>query len=475
MSKRICILLCAVLLALSLTGCGSRVTGVGKEKTRYDIVGAEEAIDANLRYFLGITDYEGNTRSEYGDMDNRTPTSEAEKHAAEKLYYHYTGKEENPNYTAESERWQSVPEQKKYKNLEVTPLEDTGFSVEINTSTRQSQNLEIRYTGGTPHEKQVIIGTGYDAAYGSVTDAYKGQKSTGALENGTGVAALMTLIDYCEKEQPAFDFDLVFVFFGCSAYNGYGAEKYAQKMSGAARLSTLLMVNLHRFGGDRTYLYADEVKTAHETFLRETADENGLSVYSLPVNIPLIDGIYREDIYYAHYGMLGNHAAFLDAGIPTAYLFDGYYGGFNLSDLERKKAVNLGGTAEDTYPALLQACPAYKTHAADALSLLLKAFTREGFASAAATARENTKDFTFWANPFWANMIVIFSVVALSIVLIVLVKYFEKKYPYRPKMRKLKVAVFGMDYEDKSAADIFIDVKRPQDPFSNDDDPFGGH
>ena len=471
MKKRVGILLCVALLFLSLAGCNGRVTGVGKEKAAYAISGAEDKIDANLQYFLGITN-----DAEYGDMGNRTPTSEAELHAANKLYHHFTGEEVDPDFIPDNpldERWVTV---RSYDYLEVKKQE---FSVSIADSKRTSQNIEIRYTGNTAHEKhdkQVIIGTGYDASYGSVTESYLWQKSTGALENGTGVAALMTLIDWCEDTRPQFDFDLVFVFFGCSAYNGFGAEQYVEKMSGAARLNTLLMVNLHRFGGDRTYLYADEVETAHERFLRSVADDKGLSVYTLPENMPLIDGIYREDIYYAHYGMLGNHAAFLDAGIPSAYLFDGYYGGFNLSDLERKGQKNLGGTVDDTYPALIKASPAYKTHAADALSLLINAFTTEGFAAAATTARESTKDFTFWANPFWANMIVIFAVVALSILLIVLVKHFEKKYPYKPTVRKLKVAVFGMDYEEKSDADIFIDIKRPQDPFGNDENnPFNGY
>ncbi|MDE7395575.1 MAG: hypothetical protein K2M95_05620, partial [Clostridiales bacterium] len=60
MKKKICIILCAALLALTLVGCGSHVTGEGKEKAPASIENAEEKIDANLRYFLGITDYLGN-------------------------------------------------------------------------------------------------------------------------------------------------------------------------------------------------------------------------------------------------------------------------------------------------------------------------------------------------------------------------------------------------------------------------------
>lgn len=461
MKKKIFVSLLAVLLTFTLFGCGSDVTGKGVQKAPPAIENAEEKIDANLRYFLGITEEEA-----YGNMGNRTPTSEAEQHAARKLYHHFTGKEENPNYDPDvsdsGEEWIAGRE---YRNILVTDLEDTMFTVSVDDTTRKSYNVEIRYTGGAEHDKQVIIGAGYDTAYGKISTEYTKQASTGALENGTGVAALMTLIDWCEETQPVFDFDLVFVFFGCSAYSSRGATEYANAMEPSERLNTLLMVNLHRLGGDRTYLYTDEVKTEHESFLRSVAHEKGLSIYTLPDSLPLIDGVYREGVYYAHFGMLGDHAVFQEWNIPSAYVFDGYYGGFNLSDLERKGEENLGGTKNDTYPELVKKRPSYKAHAADALSLLIGAFGKEGFVAAMTGTRTSTKDYTFWTNPFWANMIVIFIAVALIILLIILVKYFEKKYPYVPTVRKLKIAVFGMEYEDKDAADIFVDVKRPKNPF----------
>ena len=62
-------------------------------------------------------------------------------------------------------------------------------------------------------------------------------------------------------------------------------------------------------------------------------------------------------------------------------------------------------------------------------------------------------------------MIVLFIVIALCILLIVLVKHFEKKYPFVPIVRKMKIAVFGMEYENKTDGDIFVDIKRPKNPF----------
>ncbi len=448
------------LLAAFLFGCAGTPTASGKTP-QYIAENLESEIDANLQTFLGVSE-----SVPHGNMGNRTPTSEAEHHAAQKLYRHFTGQRENPDYdfsTGTGEQWIAGTQ---YDHIEVTPLEDTKFEVTTDDEEqRTSYNVEVRYTGGTPHEKQVIVGAGYDTAYGKLADEFHGQLSTGALENGVAVATLMTMIDYCEKEQPVFDFDLTFVFFGCSAYNSLGARNYVKSMEPSKRLNTLLMINLYRLGGDRTYLYADEVPTAHEDFLRGVAEDKGISVYTLPSNMPIIDGTYRTDVGYVHYGMLGDHTMFVSNNIPSAVLQDGYYGGFNFSDVECKGKSNLGATKEDTYQNLVEKRPQYKQHAASALSLVLHAVQTEGFADAATRSRTSTKDFTGWTNPFWANMTVIFVIVALAIVLIVVVKLLEKKHPYEPKMRKLKIAVFGMDYEDKEDGDIYIDVKPRKNPF----------
>lgn len=448
------------LLAAFLFGCGGTPTASGKTP-QHVAENLEAEIDANLQTFLGISE-----SVPHGNMGNRTPTSEAEHHAAQKLYRHFTGQRENPDYDFSSGTGEQWIDGKRYEHISVTPLEDTRFEVTTDDDEkRTSYNVEVRYTGGAAHEKQVIVGAGYDTPYGKLADEFYGQLSTGALENGVAVATLMTMIDYCEETQPVLDFDLVFVFFGCSSYNSLGARRYLQSMEPSERLGTLLMVNLYRFGGDRTYLYADEVSTAHEDFLRGVAGDKGINVYSLPSDMPLIDGTYRTDVSYAHYGMLGDHTVFVENDIPSAVLLDGYYGGFNLSDLECKGKDNIGATKDDTYQNLVRMRPLYKQHAASALSLVMHAVQTEGFVAAATRSRTDTKDFTGWTNPFWANMSVIFAIVALSIVLIVVVKLLEKKYPYVPKMRKLKIAVFGMEYENKEDGDVFIDVKSPKNPF----------
>ena len=66
------------------------------------------------------------------------------------------------------------------------------------------------------------------------------------------------------------------------------------------------------------------------------------------------------------------------------------------------------------------------------------------------------------------------SLVAL-VLIVVFVRRYESKHRETPEIkRNVKVAVFGMDYEDPNENDVFVDIRprgKPVDPF--DIDPFG--
>ncbi len=451
-----CVIISMLLFAACLLcGCGGSVTG-GEGRDVPAPVQSEQ-IDVNLRAFLGIT--ESNID---GDRGDRTPSSESENYTAKWLVEHFADK------TA-------------YPALTVTPLKESPDQTEdktrcfitYNEVARPSYNVEIRLANpgnGIGNDfRQVIIGTGYGNLYGNPAEGFEHQSSTGAMQSGTGAATLMSIIDYCSRNAETLfsqiDFDLVFVFFGSSGYNSLGAETYLKYMEPSERLGTLLMYNIGKMGGERLYLYSGEVQTDQERFLRDTASDWGLRYYTLPDNMPIIDGLYLDGVYYSHFAMLGDHAPFLEQDIPVASVFSGYYGGFNLSDLEGKKGANLGNTANDTYYNLTQKRAAYAAQGSDVATLLLAALLREDFADVMQQTRKTVSDYSFWTNPFWAYMIVIFAIVAFSVVLIVLVKYFEKKYPYLPPVRRMKIAVFGMEYETKTEGDIFVDIKRPKNPF----------
>ena len=72
MKKHTTILIALLLCVTVLCGCGSVATG-GGQKGEAPVTA--ETVDANLRYFLGITDAEGNEKAALGDMGDRTPTN----------------------------------------------------------------------------------------------------------------------------------------------------------------------------------------------------------------------------------------------------------------------------------------------------------------------------------------------------------------------------------------------------------------
>lgn len=450
MKKFAAVFITLLFAACFLFGCGGKPTGNGSQQNSQSPVSAD-AIDANLKYFLGLTDAAGATVTEYGDMGDRTPTSESERNAAQKLFAHFSDKEI-------------------YSNIEVTELTDTTFSVKSGAETRTSQNVEIRFSNPQKEGNgQVIIGTAYDNPYGKYDSVYGGEPSTGAF-TATGVATVMSVIDWvnanAETVRSQCDFDIVFVFFGCGSYNSMGATAYINDtMTDEQRKETLLMFNVDSLGGERTYLYADEVKTEHESFLRKVANNENLAFYSLPSNMPIIDGMYRNGVYYTHFAMLADSTSFVEWDIPSARIFSGYYGGFNLSDLEKKGKANLCGTSRDTYFNLKNEREAFAKQGRDAAALILSAVRADGFKEAAAASKSNVRNFAGWTNPLWAYIAVLFLAVAFGVTLVILVKHFEKKYPFKPIVKRMKIAVFGMDYETQTDEDVFVDIKRPRGPF----------
>ncbi len=439
MKKIVFAITALILSAFMLWGCSGEPTVSNRNVVlpSYAVEITSESIDDNLREFLGIN------LSADGIRGNRTPSSESEKAAAEWLYNRYAKDE-------------------KYSALEVSLM---NFDFTVNGKKRSSQNVEVRLTGTESEGRQIIIGTSYDNGYGTLDEEYTGNEPSTGAYTATGVATIMSMIDACVLSGKEIkDKDVVFVFFGCGVYNSYGAEAYIKDMSSFERANTVEMINLGNFGGERLYVYCDEAETELELSIRAQAANSGMQFYGMPANIPIIsDASYIEGINYVHYGMLSDHAVFMEAGIPSAYLFSGYYGGFNLSELEKKGESNVSGTKADTYVNLVKKRADYAVQGSDVATLLFG----DHIISALADYKSGGgyADYKTWLNPLWAYLTVIFTVIVLCVILIVLVKYFEKKHPFVPVVKRMKIAVFGMDYEEKTDEDIFIDIKKPRNPF----------
>ena len=450
--KKVIAAIAALLLGLfALCGCGGDVAGGASDAP--DPVISEESIESNIKEFLGVA-----ADNPDGDLGNRTPLSVSELYAAKRI-------------------------RGKYSDEEKFETRFLPFDVTAQNKNYSSQNIEVRLKADSAKTKQVIIGACYDNGYGTLgendlkdgkdaaAEVFTASSSLGAYESGTSVATLMSIIDYYADKYEEIqnrDFSLVFVFFGAANYNNAGANEYSDKtMNATDRLNTLAYFDIGSMGGETLYMYADESETEHEKFVFDAAQSSQISISTLPDNMPIIDGIYLEDVYYAHYGMFGNQGPFMQKNIPCVRLFSGAFGGFNLSPLEVSGEKNISGTNGDTFAALESSRSAYKKQGSAVASLIMNTVKKEGFAAAMESSRASKADYTAFTKPLWAYLTVIFAVIALCVALIFIVRHFEKKYPFVPQIKRMKIAVFGMDYEDKNDSDIFIDLKNsgPKNPF----------
>lgn len=328
-----------------------------------------------------------------------------------------------------------------------------------------SYNIDARYKGADS-TRQVILGANYDNLYGDIGNL-KGNKAAGALQNATGVAVLLEIARYLVTQRPEYPFDVVLVFFGASEPGLIGSREYVNKMTADARLNTLLMANIQRVGGDHLYVYDDEVKTMHGQLLLDAAAANGAEFRRQPASTPYIAAETVQGIPYTTWGMLGDQAGFMSSGINTVNIFGGRLGSLNLSNAE-----TIGGgisyTSKDNLEMLKSRYPAYKQQMADIASMLTSALAREDFTSVCLASPIEKYNYTWLTKPVYVSIILVGVMALLGVALILIVKHFEKKYPYIPIKKSLKIAVFGMDYEQQNGNDIFVDIKpndRPNNPF----------
>ena len=356
------------------------------------------------------------------------------------------------------------------------PVQNTRFaSNKEEPKPLVSQNVTAVRKSAVEGAKSVIIGADYDNQYADVksgnTAVLEGTKSAGAYRNGTGVATLMTLAKYIADNDVQLPFDLHIVFFGSGELWNMGADRYVKAMSAAFMEKTLLMVNLQHIGGDNTYIYCDEVVTKPETYLLSKAAHVGAELKTVPVTLPKMSAAYLDGMAYVHYGMLGSTKSFADRGIPYANIFGGTFDTLSLGLDEMKGQSNVSYTENDNVAYLNEHMTGYAQKMADTANMLISALTDENFIASVENAREDAFDYSLLMKQWIPLLIAISVLLACGLVLIPVARHFEKKYPYKPTARRVKVAVFGMDYEDPKEGDVFIDVKRRE----ANNNPFKGY
>lgn len=341
------------------------------------------------------------------------------------------------------------------------------FSVdENNVKGLISHNVFAKLKGGAENGKNVVLGAYYDNRY---SEAYSNAitiKSESALAGGSGVASLLAVAQYLIEnhgEENPFDFDVTIVFFGASYLYTDGSEAYLREgMTSEERRNTVLMVEMQRLGVDHVYAYSDARETKREGFFDSIACDNALAIYKPTQKSPaILDASPMSGIPYYQWAHGGVFSVFAEADIPTLNLVGANWETMNLGDAESAAHENISYTEKDTLKTLARYYPDYANKMATAATLIIRSLEAEDFLSTMIYDREHYPH-TDILTTQWIWYLVAVGVLAIAFAIVFGVNaHLAKKYKPEPqKAPRLKMAVFGMDYEDKSAADIFIDIQK---------------
>jgi len=443
-SKLFAIIACVLAAAFALFGCSAAPKGVATEP-HYAI--APGVMEKTLEEFVT-------------DREDRTRYTKGEAYAAE--------------YLAD-----------KLASYGLADARIEEFTAEENGKTGLvSRNVIAVYRpDGLPdHAKNVVIGAFYDNCHSTpYADGEKGNGSHGALSNGTGVATALAVAEYLGAAKPEFEFTVTFVFFGASAVSFTGARYYYEKqMTSDEKLNTVLMIELQRLGVDNVYAYCDSRETKREGFFDRIAADGGLDVRKATQKSPNMIGMYAlNGVPYFHWAQNGRFKVFFDANIPTLNLVGANWETIDLTDTESADEANLEYTENDTLAKLKAAHPDYGEKMAAAATLVISGLSDGEFLQTMKYDRENFPDTDILMKYWIWHTIVLAVIIIAAFVMSLITSALAKKYtiPVAAPARKMKMAVFGMDYEDRKPDEIYIDIKRA-DPFeeifpgiSNNDDP----
>lgn len=315
----------------------------------------------------------------------------------------------------------------------------------------------------TTSTQNVIIGAYYDNRYSAAYEGDTAYKSTGALSNGTGVATLIGIAEYLlnNREKLSPELDVTIVFFGASFLSERGAAEYSDKLGGVEFENTVLMIELQRLGCDYVYAFSDVRNTAREAFFDDIAAANGLDIRKPAQSGPIMIGASAlRGVPYYSWAHTGVFPVFYNDGIPTLNLIGANWETYSLADCESASGASVSFTADDTLDKLTDLHPDYANKMAAAATLTVKSILDGEFVSVMRRDRDAAAMSEVPAMMWLWYLVVVWILFIAGVVTLTISRRIGKNNPIRPSTQhKVKMAVFGMDYENPADADIFIDVK----------------
>lgn len=216
----------------------------------------------------------------------------------------------------------------------------------IDTEQRESQNVVAYKRCGAQDAKLLVIGTYYGNLVGRSVSATEVVGGEGAMDNGTGVGALLEIAK--ELRTAPLTFDTAFVFFGSEQLQYAGSKFFIDN----TEQEIFGMINLVGVGGgDNLYAYYDEVERTHGAYLNSIIDSHGYDINPAPQNRNLINAQSVTGLPYTHKGLEASSAVFMAEGIPSVNLFGYNWGGIIAS--ESAEHFDIAGTGNDTRENLI--------------------------------------------------------------------------------------------------------------------------
>ncbi|MDR2634773.1 MAG: M28 family peptidase [Clostridiales bacterium] len=318
-----------------------------------------------------------------------------------------------------------------------TPAGDDGtafmpfrFEEPVTEKTKSSRNVIFTKKGNSGSGENVVIAAHYDNPASMTGSDGKIIGGEGAIDNATGVGALLAAA-YLLKDAD-LEFDLVFVLFGAELPGLYGSKHYSEELGKAGRDKILVMFDFNMIGGgDYLYMYDDEVPTGHGKFIKATADSLKTEIKLPPANKKItnvmLDGL-NGIIPYTHIGLLSDSAVFIAKGVNIAHFFGYNWEVDKISD--GRESASRGNVVYTNRDTLANFEENYKAsgikHMNDAVRVTVAAVTADGFAEAARNSKKNTYDYSVLVSSSYIGIITA-SVLAAVIAAVVIIWFYLKK------------------------------------------------
>jgi len=293
----------------------------------------------------------------------------------------------------------------------------------------KSKNIIAQKKSASNTQDTVVICAHYDNAAKMFNSVSMESGGEGALDNGSGVAVVLTVAQRLSAFEGDLPYNVTFVFFGAEEVGSgmMGSEYYVSNLTQQQKDSILLVINVDTIAsGDNLYVWGEDIATPQADYFADISDGKIICPSVASVSMGFSVG-YRPYYNICH---MSDHMSFLTEKIPVAFFFSG-----NLSDgfsyVENAGKVDIQHTKNDTLEYLKQK---HGIEFVNNMECVANAIYNgvvedaEGFA----TAVENARDFI--VSDFWLDMSN-----AYLIFVVLLGAFAVFAYNYHKKLKKRAV------------------------------------